>query len=119
MGKAENAVYQSIRTSLKSCVVKSYRFSKRQNFGLDQIECICRRKVQPFPKRQISDSPKLKEFADDSFKSDENGRKISKSVENTGKRRNRSLQAISPFPTLFSKDSKWRHVKTWACLGKD
>ena len=36
--------------------------------------------------------------------------------ENTGKMRNCLLQAISPFPTVFSKDS--RHVKTRACLGK-
>ena len=28
---------------------------------------------EPFPKRQISDCSKLKEFADDNFKFDENG----------------------------------------------
>ena len=38
---------------------------------------------KPFPKRQILDSSKLKEFADDNFKFDENGRKCSKWVENT------------------------------------
>ena len=32
---------------------------------------------------QILDSSKLKEFADDNFKFDENGRKLSKWVENT------------------------------------
>ena len=37
----------------------------------------------PIPRRQILDSSKLKEFADDSFKFDENGRKLSKLVENT------------------------------------
>ena len=31
----------------------------------------------PFPKRQISDSSKLKEFADNYFKYDENGVKFS------------------------------------------
>ena len=36
-----------------------------------------------FPKRQILDSSKLKKFADDNFKFDENGRKLSKRVENT------------------------------------
>ena len=35
-----------------------------------------------------------------------------------GKRRNCSLRAISPFPTVFSKDLYSRHVKTRACLGK-
>ena len=34
------------------------------------------------------------------------------------KRRNCSLWAISPFPTVFSKDSYCRQVKTRACLGK-
>ena len=62
-----------------------------------------------FPKRQILDSSKLEEFADNNFKFDENGRKISKRVENTvEKRRNCS----------FSKDLYSRHVKTRACLGK-
>ena len=36
-----------------------------------------------FPKRQILHSSKLKEFADDNFKYDENSRKFSKRVENT------------------------------------
>ena len=38
--------------------------------------------VYPFHKQQSLDSSKLKEFADDNFK-DDNGRKISKWVENT------------------------------------
>ena len=50
-----------------------------------------------FPKRQILCSSKLKEFADDKFKFDKNGRKLSKWVEKC------SLRAISPFPTVFSK----------------
>ena len=37
----------------------------------------------PFPKRQILDSSKLKELADDNFEFKENGRKFSKWVENT------------------------------------
>ena len=40
--------------------------------------------VTSFPKRQFSDYAKLKEFADDNFKLDGNGRKFSKRVENTG-----------------------------------
>ena len=38
--------------------------------------------------------------------------------ENTGKRRKCLLRAISPLPTVFSKDSFCRHVKIRACLGK-
>ena len=50
-------------------------------------------------------SSKLKEFADDNFKFDENGRKFLKSVENTvGKMRNCFLGAMSRFPSMFSKD---------------
>ena len=45
------------------------------------------------------DSSKLKEFADDDFKFDKNGRKLSKSVENTvAKQGNCSSRTISPFP---------------------
>ena len=73
----------------------------------------------PFPKRQILDSSKLKQYADDTFEFDENGRKFSKQVEYTvGKRRNCSLRAISPFSTVFSKDLYCRHVKIRTCLGK-
>ena len=39
--------------------------------------------VYPITRRQILDSSKLKEFANDNFKFDENGRKLSKWVENT------------------------------------
>ena len=67
----------------------------------------------------FKDCSNLKESADDIFRYDENSRKFSKRVENTvGKRRNCSLRAISPFPTVFSKDLYCRHVKTRACLGK-
>ena len=37
----------------------------------------------PFPKQQILDSSKLKEFTDDNFKFDENGRKLYERVKNT------------------------------------
>ena len=37
---------------------------------------------QPITRRHILDSSKLKEFADDNLKFDENGRKLSKRVEN-------------------------------------
>ena len=39
--------------------------------------------ILPFPKRQILDSSKRKEFADDNFNFDENGRKFFKRVEST------------------------------------
>ena len=39
--------------------------------------------AKPFPKRQILDPSKLKEFSDDNSKFDETGKKLSKRVENT------------------------------------
>ena len=57
------------------------------------------------------DSSKLKEFADDNFKYDENGRKLSKQVENTvGK------GEIAPFPTVFSKRLFPRGIKRCHCV---
>ena len=53
----------------------------------------------------------MKEFADDNFRFDDNGGKLYKTVENCGKRRDCSLRAISPFPTVFSKDLYCGHVK--------
>ena len=38
---------------------------------------------EPIPKRQILDSSKLKDFADDNLEFDEYDRKLSKQVENT------------------------------------
>ena len=53
------------------------------------------------------------DFADKNFEFYKNDRNFSKLVENTvGK------GEISPFPTLFSKNSYGRHVKTRACSGK-
>ena len=65
---------------------------------------------QPFPKRQIVDTSKLKEFADDNFKFDrkkkkKNGRKFSKRVENTvGK--GEIMSNFSFFPQCFQKKKK-------------
>ena len=67
------------------------------NFRLFQTERVCRWQFQIWWKRQKA--PKM-------------GRK------HCGKSRNCSLRAISPFPTVFSKDLYCRHPKTRACLGK-
>ena len=55
-------------------------------------------------RRQILDSSKLKEFADDNFKFDENGRKLSKWVENTvGKGEIACYEQFLLFPQCFQK----------------
>ena len=52
--------------------------------------------------RQILDSSKLKEFADDHFKFDESGRKLSKRVENTvGKGEINRYEQFLLFPQCF------------------
>ena len=51
----------------------------------------------PFP-NDIFLTPKLKEFADDTFTFDENSRKLAKHVEN-----NEGKGAISPFPKCFQQ----------------
>ena len=52
------------------------------------------------------DASKLKEFADDNFKFDENGRKISKRVENTvGKGEIARYEQFLLFPLGFQKTS--------------
>ena len=66
--------------------------------------CWCLTSLQPFPKRQILDSSKLKEFADDNFKFDKNGRKLPKWVENTaGKEEIARYEQILLFPQCFQK----------------
>ena len=70
-------------------------------------------------RRQISDSSKLKEFADDNLKFDENGRKFFKRVENTvGKGEIARYEQFLLFPQCFQKTCTAEHVKTKAGLGK-
>ena len=58
----------------------------------------------PFPNGQILDSSKLKKSADDNFKFSENGRKLSKQVENTvGKGGIARYEQFLLFPQCFQK----------------
>ena len=58
----------------------------------------------PFLKRQILDSSKLKEFADDNFEFDENGEILAERVENTvGKGETARYQKFLLFPQSFQK----------------
>ena len=59
---------------------------------------------KPFPKQQMLDYSKFKEFADDNFKFDEYGRKFSKRVENTvGKGEIACYEQFILFPQSFQK----------------
>ena len=71
---------------------------------MKMIKAILQYTCKPFPKQQILDSSKLKHFADDNFKSDENGRKFSKRVENTvGKGEIARYEQYLLLPQCFQK----------------
>ena len=60
--------------------------------------------LNPFPKQQILDSSKLREFADNNFKFPENARKFSTRVENSvGKGEIDRHEQFLLFPHCFQK----------------
>ena len=67
------------------------------------VNCILK-SFNPFPNDKILDSFKLKEFADDNFDFNENGRKFSERVENTvGKGEIARYEQFLLFPQCFQK----------------
>ena len=104
---------------MSSANALKFEWSKILLFGKELNYCIC--PFLPFPKRQILDSSKLKEFADDNFKFNENGRKFAIRVENTvGKGQIARYEQFLLFPHCFQKtnptDTKkpglvWERVK--------
>ena len=80
--------------------MKICQLLKLQNVNLDLILVL-----EPLPKGQILDHPKLKEFADDNFEFDENSRfKFSNPVENTvGKRQITRYEQFLLFSQCFHK----------------
>ena len=69
-------------------------------------------------RQQILDSFKLKDFADDDFKFGENGRKLSKRVENTvGKGEIARYEQFLLFPQCLQKGLFPRGVKRCNCVG--
>ena len=89
--------YLTLSQTTNLMLSQTLTLSQTTNFRLFQIERVCRQQFQIWWKWQ---------------KNFQMGRK------QCGKRRNCSLWAIFPFPTVFSKDLYCRHVKTRACLGK-
>ena len=70
------------------------------------MQCFSHVICKPFPKRQILDSSKLKEFADDNNKFDEDGHRFSKCVENTvGKGEIARYEQFLLFPQCSQKTS--------------
>ena len=61
--------------------------------------------LNPFPNNKFLDSSKQKEVADNNFKFDENGRKLSKWIENTvGKGEIAFYKQFLLFPQCFQKN---------------
>ena len=93
----------------------------RINSSLTTVCCFKKLKAQEehCPEYWLTQYYKFqKEFADNNFKFDENGRKLSKRVEKKcRKRRNCLLRAISPFPRVFSKGLFPRGIKRCHCVG--
>ena len=74
--------------------------------------------IKSFPKRQTLKFFKLKDFADDNFELDENGRKYSELEENTvGKGEIACYKQFLLFPHCFQKTCT-ADTKTRACLRK-
>ena len=105
-GKRENTGNQhffpfssNVLYPLKDIWLIYYRF-----FHLHGSEISHLVKGYPTTRQRISDSSKLKEFADNNFKFDENGRKLSKRVENTvGKGEIARYEQFLLFPHCFQK----------------
>ena len=71
---------------------------------MEESKICCLGWVNPLPDDKFLDSSKLKEFADDNFKFNENGRKLSKPVENTvGKGEIARYEQFLLFPQCFQK----------------
>ena len=74
--------------------------------------------LKPITRRQILDSSKLNKFADDNFKFDKNGRKLSKQVENTvGKGEIARYEQFLLYPQCFQKARFPGGVKRCRCVG--
>ena len=71
--------------------------------------------LNPFPNDKSKDSSKLKEFADDNFKSDKNGSNFSKRVENTMRKGEIAHFHFSHYVFNYLNCT---HVKIMPCLGK-
>ena len=82
--------------------------------------CIMTVRAEPFPKRQILHASKLREFADENFKFDKNGKKVFQKGRNTVGEKGEiaRYEQFLLFPHSVSKDIYCKHVKTRACLGK-
>ena len=101
----------------RQCSLKTNLICKSLTFSLSELNFQDYIFFIPSPDDKILDSSKLKEFADNDFKFNENARKLSKRVENTvGKGEIARYEQFLRFP-VFSKGLFPRGVKRCHCLG--
>ena len=120
MGKGENAGNQHFLLFPQCCLPFQYsakfNLSSADAFNLDQSKNLSLGKELTITRRQILDSSK--DLADDNLKFKKKMQKVIQTGrKHCGKRRNCSLRAISPFPTVFSKGLIPRSVKRRRCVG--
>ena len=70
----EYNIWQNYKVRVDSNLGRSY---ENQYLTIELNRILSNAAVNPFPNAKILDFSKLKEFADDNFKFDENGRKLS------------------------------------------
>ena len=87
MGGVESDMGQVLREDSHSFIIYIESllviFYVTNTTTMSNLNPYCVALSKPFSKRQILDSSKLEDFADDNFEFDENGRKSFKWVENT------------------------------------
>ena len=105
------SLLKTLREKEKLLVSSNFSFSHSVFYPFRELSAIfikfkivvCKSE-NSFTRRQILDSSKLKEFVDDNFRFDENGRKLSKWVENTvGKGEIARCEQFLLFPKCFQK----------------
>ena len=95
-----------------------YAVCKNASNNLFPPKLISSYAFNPFSNEKKLDSSKLKEFTGDNFNVHENGRKLSKWVENiVGNGEIARYEQFLLFP-VFIKDFYCKQVKSRACLGK-
>ena len=86
-----------LKTLDRGFVVRKSTAKQREQSKIRLVLLYTLRQVNAFPNDKFSDSSKLKAFADDNFKFDENGRKLFLRVENT------RYEQFLLFPQCFQK----------------
>ena len=121
VGKGENAGDQHFLFSFPTMCSTLLNADRNNHFNKIKLVVWSRLKCFYFltiTRRQILDSSKWKGFADDNFRFDENGSKLSKHLENiVGKGEIARYEQFLLFPQCFQKACFPGGVKRCHCVG--